>query len=73
MPAHWGVNAAVRSRPVADHPVIESFAHAVQALKLVVGDAEIGRHALDGRQGMGIMGSKLGINAVSGQQPPGTD
>ncbi len=61
-------------RHFADHLLIERFAHAVQALELILtGIVVVARQLINRRQGVGIMGSELRIDqAWHGQQFAGT-
>ncbi|CFO33012.1 Uncharacterised protein [Bordetella pertussis] len=73
--AHRGIDAAravqlaLRQRP--DHLLVQRFAHAVQALELVLPRVVVlSRHLVDGRQGIGVMGGELRVCGLGRRQQP---
>ncbi|VFT76744.1 Uncharacterised protein [Klebsiella aerogenes] len=71
--AHRGVDPA---RPVqfavgdfAHHLLVQRFAHAVQALELILARVVVlARQLVDSRQGMGVVGGELRVNQVRHRQ-----
>lgn len=71
--AHRGVDAA---RPIqfavgdlAHHLLVQRFAHAVQALELILARVVVlARQLVDSRQSMGVMGGELRVNQVRHRQ-----
>ena len=71
--AHRGVDPA---RPIqfavgdlAHHLLVQRFAHAVQALELILARVVVlARQLVDSRQSMGVMGGKLRVNQVRHRQ-----
>lgn len=66
MTAHRGVDPATHSTG-PDQLVVKRLAHAVEALELVIVSPGP-THGPHGRQGVGVMGGELGVDAVPGGQ-----